>query len=293
VSSRGHFQETFRKSDHLSFCSYYRIFCPNFARVAEPFNAMLRKNVPVVPTAERLRAFEELKSDLTSAPALGIFRNEGEMVVDIDASSTSAAGAVCQQWLDGHLIVLEYASRCFSSAERNYCASRREFCGLIFALKRFRVYLLGRKFVCRVDNLVVSHVQSQKNPMAQLARCLDFLSDYDITFELRRGVANQNADALSRLRPCERGEFSEPCKQCRKRVTGKHVNIVQTRRQTRLQQDKSDEWILRDSQRGENFPATKPEALGRPSPQTQPISQVAYANHSTDVNDDQSYKGKL
>ena len=93
----------------ISFCSYYRNFCPNFARVAEPFNAMLRKNVPVVPTAERLRAFEELKSALTSAPALGIFRNEGDIVVDIDASSTSA-GAVCQQWQDGHLIVLEYAS---------------------------------------------------------------------------------------------------------------------------------------------------------------------------------------
>lgn len=119
---------------------------------------------------------------------------------------------------------------------------------------------------------------------------MDFLSDYDITFELRRGVANQNADALTRLRPCERGECSEPCKQCRKRVTGKHVNIVQTRRQTRLQQDKSDEWNSRDSQCGENFPATKPEALGRPSQQTQPISQVADANHSTDVihvNDDQ------
>lgn len=122
---------------------------------------MLRKNVPVVPTAERLRAFEELKSALTSAPALGIFRNEGDIVVDIDASSTSA-GAVCQQWQNGHLIVLEYASRCFSSAKRNYCASRREFCGLIFALKHFRVYLLGRKFVCRVDNLAVSHIQSQK-----------------------------------------------------------------------------------------------------------------------------------
>ena len=74
-----------------------------------------------------------------------------------------------------------------------------------------------------------------KNPTAQLARHLDFLADYDFTLEHRPGRAHQNCDALSRLRPCTDGPNSEPCKQCKKLVTGEHVNTVTTRRQAKTQ----------------------------------------------------------
>ena len=70
----------------LSFASYYRTFCPNFATVAEPLNQCLRKNVQSVPTEKQLKAFEELKSFLTSAPTLGIFQEEGEIIIDVDAN---------------------------------------------------------------------------------------------------------------------------------------------------------------------------------------------------------------
>lgn len=215
----------------LGFANYYRNYVPGFSTVAEPLNECLRKNVQIVQTEERLRVFEHIKTLLTTAPALGLFRKEGDVVIDVDASGFGAS-AICQQWQDGHLRVLEYASRCFSKAERNYCATRREMCALIFALKHFRPYLLGRKFLCRVDNLALSYCQKQKNPTPQIARYLDFMSDFEFEIEHRRGSSNTNADSLSRLRPCEQDD-GEPCWQCNKRFTGKHtVKVVQAKRNT-------------------------------------------------------------
>jgi len=107
---------------------------------------MLRKAVPVVVTEKRLEAFNNLKRFLTNAHVLDIYQEEGQIYLDVDASNTHC-GACCQQMQNGRLRVLEYASRTFNRAERNYCCTtRRELCGLVFGLRHFRPYLLGRKF---------------------------------------------------------------------------------------------------------------------------------------------------
>ena len=67
----------------------------------------------------------------------------------------------------GELNVIEYASRVFSAAERNYCASRRELSSVIFGLKQFRQYLLGRHFLVRVDNMAVSYFRQSRSELAK------------------------------------------------------------------------------------------------------------------------------
>jgi len=52
------------------------------------------------------------------------------------------------------------------------------------------------------------------------------LADYRFTLEHRPGKLHQNCDSLSRLRPCSEGIGGDPCKQCRKLVTGEHINVV-------------------------------------------------------------------
>jgi len=218
----------------IGFLSYYRNFLPGFAARVEPLSEMLRKDEPIEPTAKRLAAFNDLKNALINAPALGIFRSEGDVVIDVDTSSTSC-GAVCSQYQNNVLRPLCYASRCLSKAERNLCAYRREILGLIFGLKKFRPYVLGRPFVVCVDNMALKYLLTVKNPTAQLARHLDFLADYNFTLEHRLGKNHANCDALSRLPPCRAGPDNEPCRQCRKLVTGDHVQVVTTRRQAKMQ----------------------------------------------------------
>ena len=102
---------------------------------------------------------------------------------------------------------------------------------LIFGLKMFRSYLLGRHFQIRVDNQALTFYQKSKDPTGQCARYLDFLANFDFEISHRSGSRHTNVDSLSRLQPCE-SDGGEPCKQCNKRVNSQHkVSRVQTRAQ--------------------------------------------------------------
>jgi len=168
-----------------SLCSYYRAFCPNFAAVAEPLTECLRKGVTLECAEKRLHAFNELIRFITTASVLSLPRDQcddcvGEgccgFVVDYDSSHYSAA-AVLQQWQDGTLRVIEYGSRTFNHAERQYCVTRREMAIVIFALRHFKCYLLGhRRFTIRFGHMALLHYKTTPDPIGQQARHLDFVS---------------------------------------------------------------------------------------------------------------------
>ena len=186
-------------------------------------------------TPVRLHAWETLKRALVSPPILRLPRDEGLFVCDTDAS-LFACSAILQQEQDGKLVVCEYASRCFTKQERNYSADRREMLAVLFALKFFRTYLLGRHFIVRTDNTTVKHYYTSKEPTPQMIRHLDFMAEYDVGFVHRAGKLHGNADGLSRVPACERIN-GEPCSQCTTRINGEHtdvaISVVKTRSQTR------------------------------------------------------------
>ena len=224
----------------LGLCSYYRSFCKGFAEIAAPLSEMLRKGAKVEATERRLKAFQDLKSFLTSAPLLAMPRDQGEWLVDVDASGKSL-GAVCSQWQDGRYRVVEFASRTLSRAEESYCVTRREALGLVFALKQFRVYLIGQKsFRVRSDHRALQYFAKTREPGGQIARYLDFLSDFNFTLEYKPGRLHTNCDSLSRIRPCEI-DGGQPCKQCHKRVGVDHITSVTTRSATRKNHDEVTE----------------------------------------------------
>jgi len=74
--------------------------------------------------------------------------------------------------------------------------------------------------------MALKNLLSIKNPTGQLARHLDLLADYRFTLEHRPGKSHRNCDSLSRLRPCSEVIGGDPCKQCKKLVTGEHINVV-------------------------------------------------------------------
>ena len=101
---------------------------------------------------------------------------------------------------------------------------------LIFGLKHFKQYLLGRHFVCRLDYMSIVYYNRTRDPVGQQSRYLDFVSQCDIEFVHRPGVQHINADNLSRRRPCEQ-DVGEPCRQCNRRVIDIHEDkALQSRR---------------------------------------------------------------
>jgi len=156
---------------------------------------------------------------------------------------------------------------------------------LIFALKQFRPYLLGRRFQIRVDNQALSFYQTLKDATGQTARYLDFLSNLDFEIIHRISSSHANVDSISRLPPCT-VENGEPCAQCEKRVIGRHaVYAVQTHAQRR----QSDDKLI--------GPATDDQAtevaadIGHDRP-TQNVDSGGYRKNAAGVNNVMSWRCK-
>ena len=187
----------------LGLCSYYRRFVESFATVASPLHALTGKVRSFVWTEDCQRAFEELKRRLTSAPILAMPADEGKYILDADASHASI-GAVLSQIQDGHERVIAYASRTLNKPEQNYCVTRKELLAIVYYMKGFRQYLLGREFVVRTDHAALQWLMRTPTPIGQQARWLDILGEFHFTVVHRPGRSHQNADSMSR----------RPCKQC-------------------------------------------------------------------------------
>ena len=186
ITSRPFPRTTRELRSFIGMANYYRHFCPNFSIIAAPLFAMLEKDSVVEPTEKAVEAFESLKLFLTSTPVLALPNDEGQYVLDTDASEFGC-GAVLQQYQNGELHVIEYASRTFNKAERKYSVTRKEMAAVIFALRHFRVYLIGVKFKIRVDHAALTHLKTVKDPSGQQSRQLEFLSRFNFDIEYRPG----------------------------------------------------------------------------------------------------------
>jgi hypothetical protein len=130
-------------------------------------------------------------------------KDNGDYRLDTDASNNSI-GAVLSQIQDGEERVVAYASRLLTQQEKNYCVTRRELLAVVYFMKHFRPYLLGRKFLVRTDHAALKWLRNMPEPVGQQARWLELLEEYDFEIEHRPGKKHANADALSR----------RPCRQC-------------------------------------------------------------------------------
>jgi len=193
----------------LGLASYYRKFIKSFSLIAEPLYELMRKGRPFSWGEPQQQAFEQLKSCLVQAPVLGTPQPNGCFYLDSDASD-KGLGIVLSQNQDGVERVIAYASRTLTPQEKAYCVTRKELLAVVYGLKKFRPYLMGRHFVVRVDHAAIQWLRKTPVPLAQTARWLLFIEQYDFEVQHRKGEKHGNADALSR-RP-------HVCKQCEKIV---------------------------------------------------------------------------
>ena len=204
---------------YLGLAGYYRKFIKDYARIAAPLHALMKKNQRFSWTEECQEAFDKLKLALMSPPILTLPRDEGMMILDCDAS-TRSIGAVLSQMQDGQEKVIAYAGRSLSKNEVNYCITRLELLAIVHFTKYFRQYLLGRQFLVRSDHAALNWLRKMKDPIGQNARWLELLGEYDFIVKHRQGMRHSNADALSR-HPC----LNKPsCSACHPERTNQQDN---------------------------------------------------------------------
>ncbi|CAK1583893.1 unnamed protein product [Parnassius mnemosyne] len=120
-------------------------------------------------------------------------------ILTTDASNI-ALGAVLSQGPIGSDRPVAYASRTLSDTESRYSTIERELLAVIWAVKLFRPYLYGRKFVIYTDHRPLVWLYSLKEPNSKLTRWRLRLQEYDFEIIYKNGKQNTNADALSRIK---------------------------------------------------------------------------------------------
>jgi len=83
-------------------------------------------------------------------------------------ASDYAIGAVLGQRLDNRQHVIYYASRTLNEAQLNYTTTEKEFLAVVFALEKFRQYLLGSRTTIFTDHSALRYLMQKKDAKARL-----------------------------------------------------------------------------------------------------------------------------
>ncbi len=122
----------------------------------------------------------------------------GAMFVATDASSVGVGAVLFQDYRDLPRYIV-CVSRPLTPSERNYSATKKELLGMIFALRKLRFYLAGRRFFMYTNHKALEYMLGQRKLSDMLERWLDEILELDISVEHIPGVSNVLPDCLSRL----------------------------------------------------------------------------------------------
>jgi len=257
----------------LGFSSYYRKFIKGFSSLAKPLYTLTENKSKFIWKEECQSAFDQLKCVLSSSPILSFPKEKEEFILDTDASNIGI-GAVLSQRQEGKEKVIAYYSRVLNKPERNYCVTRRELLAIVDSLKFFRHYLLGRKFLIRMDHASLKWLMSFRELEGQLARWLERLQQFDFEVIHRKGLSHKNADGLSR-RMCE----TENCQYC-VRVEKKDA-LVQKEIVARVTLEEEDLEHWRQDQRSD--PSVSIMILGKETNARPSHSEIAALDISAQI----------
>ena len=114
-------------------------------------------------------------------------------------SSDLAMGAVLGQREDGKPYVIYYASKTLNEAQRNYTTTEKELLVVVFALDKFRAYLVGSFIVVFTNHSTLKYLLIKQDAKARLIRWILLLQEFNLQIKDKKEVENVVADHLSRL----------------------------------------------------------------------------------------------
>lgn len=182
-----------------AMCQWYMRLIPNYAAIAAPLTDMTSpKKFTKDWTPEAISAFEKLKQMLSSEPVLSSPDYSRPFIIQCDASISGVGGALIQKDDSGVERPVAFMSRKLNGAQKNYSITELECLAAVLAIKKFRPYIEGTRFVVVTDHASLKWLMSLRDLSGRLARWSIKLQAYDFEIIHRCGKDNIVADALSR-----------------------------------------------------------------------------------------------
>ena len=139
-----------------------------------------------------------MKQALITAPIVKPpdWRKPFELMCD---ASDRDIGAVLGQSEDKKPYIIHYASRILNDVQLNYSTIEKELLAVVWALEKFRPYLIFSKVIVYTDHAAIQHLMGKREMKARLMRWVLILQEFDLKVKDKKGLDNTIADHLSRL----------------------------------------------------------------------------------------------
>ena len=148
-------------------------------KISKPLYKLLEKDAKFFWDGDCQKSFEELRSHLTTEPIVRAPNWQLPFEVMCHASDLSI-GAVLGQREGGKLYVVYYASKTLNEAQRNYITTEKELLAVVYALDKFRAYLVGSDIVIFIDHSALKYLLTKKNAKARLIRWVILLQEFNL-----------------------------------------------------------------------------------------------------------------
>lgn len=179
----------------LGMITYLSRYLPSLSTVAEPIRRLTWKDETWTWSRQQQDAFERLKKMISTAPVLRYFDATKNTVIQCDSSSVGLGAVLLQE---GQPVV--YASKTLSATERRYAQIEKETLAILFACRKFEMYILGRPVTIQTDHqplVKIFHKPLSEAPL-RIQRMILALQRYNITLQFTPGKEVIIADMLSR-----------------------------------------------------------------------------------------------
>ncbi|MBW0480402.1 hypothetical protein O181_020117 [Austropuccinia psidii MF-1] len=180
----------------LGFASFYHRFIKSYSKKIRSLKSFLKKDSHFTLNEEALRQLHQLKEAFTIAPILSRFDPSLPTILETDASDY-ALGAVLSHISGSGKHPIAFYSHKLLPAELNYKIHYKELLGIVWALKRWRAFLLSlsSSFEVITDHSSLQYFISSKTLTCCQAHWAEFVSESNFSITYNPGCLTTLPDA--------------------------------------------------------------------------------------------------
>jgi hypothetical protein len=162
-----------------------------------PIMKLLHKTKVFEWNVECQKMWEAIKRQYLDVSILVAFRWDMEFHVHVDALNLAVRAMLALNPIGKCDQLITHASKLLNNAKKNYTTTEREALTMVYALHKFRHYLLGNKFIFYMDHMALLYLVKKPQLSGQIVRWLLLFLEYNFLMVYKSRGSHFVVDAFS------------------------------------------------------------------------------------------------